>query len=215
MSRQLPVHWHGGHMLVDPIPGSGLRALIDTGAGHTASHRKGDGYLGTELSDIEDLAGTRIDLLIGLDAFRVPVMLTRDYVEFNAARPQGVQMPTSGPVPEFQVQLCYADTPLRNYIGWAYFDSGAEKSYIAPGFGGRYLRMTNDFFPPVGKYQAMQFTNLVEIAGRKIPIEPVVPLHRGVNVTTWRRPLLLGSELLLWGDLWIDLPHQQVIFRRT
>ena len=214
MSTQLPVKWHGGHMLVEPFPGAGVWALLDTGAGHTASHRKGDGYLGSTLSDIEALAGTRIDLLVGLDAFRSqPVLLTREFVEFGAARPDGVLVPARRG--STVMQLSVSREGMADTECWGFFDSGAEFSYIDPSLiePSSCCGIVEDFFPPIGKYQAMQFVSRARLGSSSVTLRPIVPIATKVGVTSAQRQLLIGSELIRQGDLWIDLSSDHFIWR--
>jgi hypothetical protein len=208
-------------MLIDPVPGSGLRALVDTGAPATVTHRAGDGYAGATLEDIEWMAGFEFDLLLGLDAFRRPVLLTREFVEFDAGQPDGDRLVSFRGGPEFVVDVMTPDERLLRRMTRAYFDSGAKHSYVRPGLpGSRHIGTAHDFHPAVGHYPAMQFTTLVEVGVHQVPIEPIVPILDNVRsrffpaVTDSRRGLLLGSELLLWGDLWLNLPDNEIIFRR-
>ncbi len=209
---QLPVAWHDGHLIVSPVPGSDMRALVDTGAPRTVTHRKGSGYLGASLSSIERMVGTNLDMLLGLDALSDRTLITKDFIEFNAARPAGKAYWT-GSTPEVPIMLLPSDgDPVR---GMAFIDTGAKLSYIEPQHADKLLGMKRDFYPPVGHYKAMQFSNRVDIGGREIAIEPVVPMHGDVRVTSRYRPLLIGSELFLWFDLWLNLRRGQVVLSPT
>jgi len=205
---RLPAEWHAGHLLVRALPGL-APWLIDTGAPRSATHRRGDGYLGKSLADIEKMVGCQLDRLIGLDVLAAqPVLLTCRFVEFGAARPpRGRRISCLERAPYLPVRLPDDSTRL------CLFDTGAPVSYALPRLvqgrdePGWYA---SDFFPSYGEWETALHSLPVQIAGKSLVLMPGVLPSRMAQLVSEHSPLVIGSELLEWVDVWMDLRNGEI-----
>lgn len=204
---QQPIEWMRGHITVRPFGGAHVRSLIDTGAEYSTTHRDGDSYLGVTLSDIEKQAGFDIDALIGLDAFDRPVLMTKDFIEFGAKKIDGQEFST-GPT-AIEIPSVLATKQMTR--GVSFFDSGASQSYVDRKVAGQVSGWGWDFFPPVGEYETTLHEAKLVIGEKKVPF--IGAVSDKVQVTWGNRHSLIGSELLKWADVWIDLPNGKIVIR--
>ncbi|TVQ24662.1 MAG: VWA domain-containing protein [Spirochaetaceae bacterium] len=175
-----PCYLVNGHILTEIGDG---RLLVDTGATASMSdgesiellghvHRTTTSYMGTTISDIEHLVGTRITALLGADLlgnYDVRIDLDKGELELSEAvlalPPPVIRVEDFQGVPIVPVGVDGRDERF-------FFDTAAKLSYLDATLAAGWtpIGSDTDFFPGFGEFTAETGTKQIEVAGRALVV---------------------------------------------
>ena len=218
-----PCYLVNGHILTEIGAG---RLLVDTGASASMSdgesiellgheHRTATSYLGTTISEIEDLVGTRITALLGADVLQnydVRIDLEKGELELSEADlalpPPIIRIENFHGVPIVPVRVDGRDERF-------FFDTAAKLSYLHATLAAGWTPAgtDTDFFPGFGEFTVQTGTKQIELGGRAralrfATLPPLLELSLGLAGVRG----VLGSALCEGSVVTLSIRRRSVSF---